>query len=175
MLSPTWVFGVPALLAMLAALGIFGVAALYELGRLPGTTPFGTSWQIIAGFLLSVGHFAAIMAVATHFYGVRSGYRRLRPVIARWGHLLTLEHALAIGLLLIAGAAATLALIGIRWSAGGFVALPSVLPLIVASAVGAVGVQTALGGFLLAIIAGHDAAFVPPAGDPGNVGEAGWR
>jgi hypothetical protein len=33
-----------------------------------------------------------------------------------------------------------------------------------ASAVGAVGVQTALGGFLLSIIAGHDAAFAPDAG-----------
>jgi hypothetical protein len=32
---------------------------------------------------------------------------------------------------------------------------------VAAVSVGAVGVQTALGGFLLAIIAGHDAAFVP--------------
>ncbi len=169
MLSPTWVFGVPALLAMLAAVVIFGVAGLYELDWLPGTTPFGTSWQILAGFLLSVGHFAAIMAVATHFYGVRSGYRQLRPVIARWGYLLTLENALAIGLLLIAIAAVTLGLIGIRWSTGGFVALRSVLPLIVASAVGAVGVQTALGGFLLSIIAGHEAAFAPDS-RPANIG-----
>ena len=161
MLSPTWVFGVPALLAMLAAVVIFGVAGLYELNWLPGTTPFGTSWQILAGFLLSVGHFAAIMAVATHFHGVRSGYRQLRPVIARWSHVLTLEYALVIGLLLIVLAAVTLGLIGIRWSAGGFVALPSVLPLIIGSALGAVGVQTALGGFLLSIIAGHDAAFAP--------------
>jgi hypothetical protein len=161
MLSPTWVFGVPALLAMLAAAVIFGVAGLYELDWLPGTTPFGTSWQILAGFLLSVGHFAAIMAVATHFYGVRSGYRQLRPVIARWSHVLTLEYALVIGLLLIAVAAVALGLIGIRWSTGGFVALRSVLPLIMASALGAVGVQTVLGGFLLSIIAGHDAAFAP--------------
>jgi hypothetical protein len=161
MLSPTWVFGVPALLAMLAAAVIFGVAGLYELDWLHGTTPFGTSWQILAGFLLSVGHFAAIMAVATHFYGVRSGYRQLRPVIARWSHVLTLEYALAIGLLLIVVAAVALGLIGIRWSTGGFVALRSVLPLIMASALGAVGVQTVLGGFLLSIIAGHDAAFAP--------------
>ncbi len=163
MLSPTWVFGVPALLAMLAAAVIFGVAALFELNWLHGTTPFGTSWQILAGFLLTVGHFAAIMAVATHFYGVRSGYRQLRPLLARWSHWLTLEYALVIGVLLIAGAAATLGLIGIRWTAGGFAPLDSVLPLIVASALGAVGVQTALGGFLLSIIAGHDAAFAPSA------------
>ena len=161
MLSPTWVFGVPAMLTMVAALAIFGIAALFELHWLTGPKPFGTSWEIVAGFLLSVGHFAAIMAVATHFYGVRSGYRRLRPVLARWGHVLTLESALSAGAVLIALAAAALGLIAWRWGAHGFVALPSVLPLIVASAIGAVGVQTALGGFLLAIIAGHDAAFAP--------------
>jgi hypothetical protein len=32
---------------------------------------------------------------------------------------------------------------------------------VIATTAGAIGVQTALGGFLLAIIAGHDAAFVP--------------
>jgi putative flippase GtrA len=162
MLSPTWVFGVPAMLAMLAALAIFAIAGLHDLGALHGTTPFGTSWQIVAGFLLTVGHFAAIMAVATHFYGVRSGYRQLRPGLARWGHMLTLENALALGMLLIAIAVSVLGLIGIRWSTGGFVALPTVLPLTIGAALGAVGVQTALGGFLLAIISGHQAQFLPP-------------
>ncbi|MDE2301001.1 MAG: glycosyltransferase family 2 protein [Sphingomonadales bacterium] len=157
MLSPTWVFGVPALMAMLAALSIFSVAALFELRLLSGTTPFGTSWQILAGFLLSTGHFALLMALATHLYGVHNGYRRLRPTIARWGHVVTLEHALALGSVLVVGAVLVLGVIGIRWSAGGFVALPSVLPLTMALAIGAVGAQTALGGFVLAIIAGHDA------------------
>ena len=46
-------------------------------------------------------------------------------------------------------------------AAAGSLPLPSVLPLVLAGSLGAVGVQTALGGFLLAIIAGHDAAFVP--------------
>ena len=161
MLSPTWVFGVPSALAMLAALAIFAVAGGHELGWLPGPGPFGVSWQIGAGFLLTTGHFAAIMAVATHFHGVRSGYRRLRPIMVRWSALLTLEMALAIGATLVALAGAAVAAIVIHWSAHGFVALPSVLPLTIAAAVGAVGVQTALGGFLLAIIAGHQVAFVP--------------
>ena len=162
MLSPTWVFGVPAGLAMLVALVIFAVAIGHASGILPGLTPFGTGWTIVAGYLLTLGHFAAIMALATHFYGVRLGYRRLRPWLERASGLLTLENALMLGVGMMLASGIGLALVGIRWSAGGFAALPSVLPLSLAAALGAVGVQTALGGFLLSIIAGHDAAFVPP-------------
>jgi len=161
MLSPTWVFGVPAAMAMLAALVIFVVASLFATGLMHGTTPFGTAWTIIGGYLLTVGHFAAIMAMTTHFYGVRRGYRRLRPWLERISPLLTLENALVLGAGLIGLSVIGLGAIGVRWTAGGFAALPSVLPLTLAAAVGAVGVQTALGGFLLSIIAGHDSAFVP--------------
>ena len=166
MLSPTWVFGMPALVAMLAALAIFGLAGLHETGVLPGTGSFGTGWTILAGFLLTVGHFAAIMAVATHFYGVRCGYRVLRPALARWGHVLTLESALMAGVALMLASLVGLVAIAARWRLGGFVALPSVLPLVAVLACGAVGVQTALGGFLLSIIAGHDSAFVPRSAPP---------
>ena len=161
MLSPTWVFGVPSLLAMLAACAIFSLAGLHEFGLLRGASSFGTGWTILAGFLLTTGHFAAIMAVATHFFGVRSGYRRLRPSLARLGHVLRLEVALAVGVALMLLSFVALVLIAVFWRQRGFVALPSVLPLVFSLAVGVVGVQTALGGFLLSIIAGHDAAFVP--------------
>jgi hypothetical protein len=164
MLSPTWVFGVPAMLAMLGALVIFCLAGLHETGVLPGVDSFGTGWTILAGFLLTVGHFAAIMAVATHFHGVRSGYRTLRPALERWSRVLTLETALMAGVALILISLVGLLAIALRWRSGGFAALPSVLPLVVSLAIGAVGVQTALGGFLLSIIAGHDAAFVPRPG-----------
>ncbi|WP_241127283.1 glycosyltransferase family 2 protein [Novosphingobium terrae] len=163
MLSPTWVFGVPALLAMLAAALIFSVAGLHDLHLLPGDGPFGASWTILAGFLLTLGHFSGLMAVATHFYGVRSGYRRLRPGFDRWSAILTLEHTLMASLALILLAGLWLGEIGIRWQGGGFLALPSVLPLVMALSIGSVGVQTALGGFLISILAGHDASFVPPA------------
>ena len=161
MLSPTWVFGVPALLAMLAALAIFGFTGMHELGLLRGPSSFGTGWTILAGFLLTSGHFAAIMAVATHFIGVRGGYRHLRPSLARWSHVLRLEVALALGAALMLLSLVALVGIVMFWRARGYVALPSELPLVLALACGAVGVQTALGGFLLSIIAGHEPAFVP--------------
>ncbi|MFD2578013.1 hypothetical protein ACFSTD_03990 [Novosphingobium colocasiae] len=100
------------------------------------------------------------MALATHLYGVREGYRPLRPGLARWAHVMVLENALLAGLGLIGIAALGLGAIALRWSVGGFAALPSVLPLTLAAATGALGVQTLMGGFLLAIIGGHDARFV---------------
>jgi len=165
MLSPTWVFGVPALLAILSASLVLGVAGLFATGLIKGETPFGANWSILGGFLLTVGHFAALMSLATHFYGVRRGYRGLRPWAARLGGLLTLETALASGCLLIAISFLSFIAIGWNWSAHDFAAPVSVLPLTLAAACGAVGLQTALGGFLLAIIADHNTRFAPfPAG-----------
>ena len=161
MLSPTWVFGVPAALMMATALTIFAVAALFGLHIVGGEAPFGVSWTIIAGFLFTTGHFAAVMALATHLYGARQGYRRLRPVVYRARAALTLESALILGGSMIGLCALALSAIAVKWSIGGFVALPSVLPLTIAAVIGTTGVQTMLGGFLLAIIAGHDAKLAP--------------
>lgn len=161
MLSPTWAFGVPALCAMSAAALILGTALLRYFGLLTGETPFGTAWTIVAGFLLTTGHFAAIMALATHLQGVREGYRKIRPWLRRFGKLLTLEACIGSGLAMIVSSLLGLATIAYGWSADGYSALPSVLPLVLAASVGTIGLQTILGGFVLAIISGHSAAFVP--------------
>lgn len=160
MLSPTWVFGVPAVIAMTLAVIILGTMVLHSLGLLGAGVIFGSSWTIIGGFLLSLGHFAAIMALATHFHGVRRGYRQLRPSLNRLAPVLTLEHALVTGVGLILASIIGFVVVGLNWSASGFVAPPSVLPVTLAAVSGALGVQTTLGGFLLSIIAGHDAQFI---------------
>jgi hypothetical protein len=161
MLSPTWVFGVPALLAVTSATLILGVACLFALGLLHGASPFGASWTIIGGFLLTVGHFAALMSVAMHIHGVRRGHRRLRPWISRLGSALTLEAALIAGSATIVASLGGLVAIGLFWSRHDFAALPSVLPLTLAAASGAIGLQTILGGFVLAIIADHSSRLAP--------------
>jgi glycosyltransferase involved in cell wall biosynthesis len=161
MLSPTWVFGVPAVAAMGLASAILTVALCFWLGIIQGETPFGTSWTIASGFLFTTGHLALIMAFATHFHGVRMGYRRLRPAFARHADKLTLETMLIAGGLLIAASLAGFGVIGAYWSASGFPALPTTLPLVLAAVAGTTGAQTVFGGFLLSIIAGHDARLTP--------------
>jgi hypothetical protein len=138
---------------------ILFVASLHLLGIAPGLGPFGASWTIAAGFLFATGHFAAMTALATHFHGVRSGYRQLRPMVQRFARILTLETLLIAGCGMVFAALIGFVLIAIYWSNSGFRALPNTLPLVLASVLGATGAQTIFGGFLLAIIAGHRADF----------------
>ena len=168
MFSPTWLFGVPALLAMACAAFILGTATLFELGILHGVSPFGTSWTFIAGYLFTLGHFSALMALATHLYGVRRGYRRLHPLLGTLSETLTLENALFAGALMAIGSLLALGAITVRWSSHGFMALPSILPLTLAAVLGAAGIQTALGGFLLAIISDNNASLLPGDSDAGT-------
>ncbi|NVE94587.1 glycosyltransferase family 2 protein [Altererythrobacter lutimaris] len=161
MLSPTWVFGVPATMALAAATVIFAIGLMHALGILPGPSFFGTSWSIVAGFLATCGHLGLIMAVATHFHGVRSGYRLMRPVFKRNEKLMTLEFALLTGLGLCAVGAVGMAAVAYSWGQAGFIALDNPLPLILSATIGAIGLQTILGGFLLAIIGGNDNRLTP--------------
>ena len=160
MFSPTWVFGVPAMAAIAAALAILSTAALHRVGVMAGPGAFGASWTIVGGFLLTIGHLSAVMAVAAHIYGVKRGYRSLRPIVRKFAPLLTLEHALMIGFAFIALSIGGFGLTGVRWIAGGFSALPSVLPVTLSVVAATLGLQTILGGFLMAILSGHDAQFV---------------
>lgn len=160
MLSPTWVFGVPAAAMMVLASCIFGFALLNLLGLFGASEIFGTSWTVTAGFLFTTGHLAAMMAVATHFHSVNNGYRDLRPLFRKYDRILTLETMLIGGSAMVVAALAGFAMIGQYWADIGYAALPSNLPVVVAAVTGATGMQTIFGGFLLAIISGHRADFV---------------
>lgn len=161
MLSPTWVFGVPALLALALATVIFCVGFGHYAGILAGPSIFGVSWSIIGGFLATLGHFGLIMAVATHFYGVNRGFRLMRPVLKKHSDVLTLEMMLLSGLAFVLIGAGGLAAVGIGWGQSGFTALSNPLPLILSATFGAIGLQNILGGFMLAIIAGNESQFAP--------------
>ena len=159
MLSPTWTFGIPAAALMGAGVLILAMAVMHALGILTGPERYGASWTIAATFMITTGHFAAVMALATHLYGVSAGFRPLRPVLHRMAGVLNLETALLTGGTMIAASLASLIGVGVWWTTLDFAALPSTLPLLVSIALGVVGAQTALGGLLLSVLAGHRADF----------------
>jgi hypothetical protein len=105
------------------------------------------------------------MSVASHLYGVRAGYRLPKNWPSGTRHLLTLESCVVGGLGLIATSVASMVAVAAYWGAGSFTALPSILPVAVAGVTGSIGLQTLFGGFLLAVIGGNDASFVPQMGD----------
>ena len=160
MLSPTWAFGVPALLLMGLGLLILGLELLWTVGLLPGPARLGPNWAIVGAFSITTGHFAALASLAGYLYTARVGHRPLPSLVRRAAGVLTLEHSLAGGGLLLAGSIAGLLAVGVHWSMIGFMAPHSVLPLVLATVAGAVGLQTMLGGFLLAVLGGHSGRFV---------------
>src|SRR5205814_1919100 len=98
MLSPTWVFTVPTLVAAAASLGILLYAGFGALSGAGLTTPIGNYWVILAGSLLGMGHVGGILAAASHLYGVREGYRRPSQWTARLARWVSLESMLIVGL-----------------------------------------------------------------------------
>jgi glycosyltransferase involved in cell wall biosynthesis len=158
MLSPTWVFGVPALASV-----IMGIMLLIAAGGevlLPGFAPqIGPYWTILGSSLTAIGHLALLLALAGHLYGIRVGYRSPTRVTQLAARFASLESMLLSGLLLLIGGLATLAIVYTEWVARDYQAANSILLPILGMLQLTIGMQTALGGFLLAIIGGHEARF----------------
>ena len=145
MLSPTWVFAIPAAVAH-----FFGLSPIEN---------FGTSWTIFAGALVGIGHTAALLAAASHLYGVRQAYRVPSPLARRVDRAITLETMLIAGAASVAAGVALLAAVAVYWSATGFDQLANIFPVVAGTAMVVIGSQNILGGFLLAIVGGNEAAF----------------
>lgn len=159
MLSPTWVFLVPAIVALLFGAVIFGLALLDMLA--PGRpTTFGASWTILAGASLGIGHIASLLAITTHLHGVREGFRIASATVRKFERLVTLETMVVGGIALAAVGAIILGLVAADWTSSGYEQPASVVPLVSGTTLLTLGMQTVLGAFLLAIICGNEAHFL---------------
>lgn len=162
MLSPTWLFGAPALLGAILATLILGAAVTDALA--PGTFPMvGNYWVVLGAALLGVSHLSGILAVAGRLYGVREGFRLPRASTRRLAALVSLETMLILGGIAIAIGLAILAVVLWEWGERRFLATYSVLPAVLGTLFLTLGFQNALGGFLLAIIGGNEARFFEPS------------
>ena len=171
MLSPTWLFAVPA--ATFAALALT-ILCLAGVGALQGAPRayIGNYWIILAGGLLTVAHSAALLAAAGNLYGVREGYRRRSDrsqAFARW---VSLEMMLIAGAVCVLTGGGILAVLFGYWSAHSFEPILNVFPAVLGTSLMVIGAQNILGGFLIAIVNGNDADFIRPASSPLPAAEA---
>jgi glycosyltransferase involved in cell wall biosynthesis len=159
MLSPTWVFGVPAMIGSLVSLALLFAAVAHRL--VPGSFPsVGNYWAILAAGLLGLSHISGILAAAGNLYGVRAGFRLPNPLTRQLTRLLSLESMLIAGGLLIACGVAVLGIVLRMWQLRHFAATYSVVPAVVGTLCLTLGFQNVLGGFLLAIVGGNEARFM---------------
>ncbi|MGW8202689.1 glycosyltransferase family 2 protein [Sphingomonas bisphenolicum] len=166
MLSPTWVFGVPGVVALGVGLALFAMALMQALA--PGSFPaVGNYWVVLAAALVSGGHLCGMLAFAGKLYGLRAGYRAARPWELRLGEKLSLEAMLLSGLAISGTGVAVLAAVFWKWTARDFGATYSILPAVLGTTLVTMGMQTVMGGFLMAILGGNESRFyrmqaVPP-------------
>ena len=160
MLSPLWLFAVPA--TLLAGLGIAILSAVLgsSLAGFDGRFFFGNYWSILAGAMVGLGHSCGILAAATHLYGIREGYRRIGVLTDRWAHWVSLETMLLSGMAAIVAGIGLLSAVVWYWSEHDYVPITTVLPAVAGTTLLVVGMQNALGGFLLAVIGGNEADFL---------------
>jgi hypothetical protein len=163
MLSPTWLFAVPAAAVAVLALAVLGLAGAGALQDEAQPSYVGNYWCILAGGLLTVAHCAALLAAAGNLYGIHQGYRRRSDwssMVMRW---VSLETMLIAGAVCMLAGGGILAAVFSYWSANGFEPIPNVLPAVLGTSLMVIGAQNSLGGFLIAIVSGNDADFVRPA------------
>ena len=160
MLSPTWVFAIPAALIGLISLAILALAAFDAWIGIGMSAPIGNYWVILAGAMLGVSQISALLAAASHLYGVREGYRLQSGWSDRLARFVSLESMLIIGLACFLAGFATLFGVIAYWSSMRFGRIDNVLPAVVGTTLIVLGAQNALGGFLLAILSGNEAEFL---------------
>ncbi|HZU91879.1 MAG TPA: glycosyltransferase, partial [Stellaceae bacterium] len=161
MLSPSWVFAIPAGLGTLLAFAVLLPAAeVWIAGEDQARLFFGNYWVILAGSVLDISHIAAVLALACHLYGIREGFRKPGPWTAALSRWLTLETMLLAGLLAMISGLGILLWVFAYWSAHDFGRIASVFPAVAGTSLLTMGIQNMLGGFLLAIVGGNEAQFL---------------
>src|SRR5437879_3285584 len=120
MLSPSWSFALPALVGGAAAATILTAATVAAVADPGQPFFFGNYWVVLAGAMMSVSQISAILAAATHLYGVRAGYRPPKPWVVALSRWLTLETMLGTGAVSIALGLAILVWAVAAWSSRGF-------------------------------------------------------
>jgi glycosyltransferase involved in cell wall biosynthesis len=170
MLAPNWLFGIPALAALLLGAMLLGLSAVQY--AWPGTFPaVGDYWTIVGSACVTLGHLALLLTFAGQVYALRSGYRapgRLSRAVAGFA---TLEHALMGGLAGLVAGAGTLGLVYAQWVQRDYAMADSIFLPILGTLLVTLGVQNVLGGFLLAIIGGHEARFTAAQATAANIAE----
>ncbi|MCA3584616.1 MAG: glycosyltransferase [Methylocystis sp.] len=156
LLSPTWLFAVPALAMLLFGLFVMSAPAIAPyFGINPAAV--GAYWTILAGACISLGHQGLLLALAAELAGIRKGFRAAGPLIKRLEPVLSLEAMIVVGVgLAMAGLSVLIAVVTI-WAVHQQQAFANVLPAVGGTTLLTLGLQNILGGCLLAVLAGSGA------------------
>ncbi|MEX2538208.1 MAG: glycosyltransferase family 2 protein [Actinomycetota bacterium] len=156
--SPTFLFTVPGVLAMLLGVGM--LAWLASGDRMVGSLEFGVNSLVVAAMATIVGYqIVALGACARVYISSREPDGLSRRGFERW---FTLERGIVVGLLLAIAGLALIVTVGLRWLVIDFGVLPRSDHglAIVGLTTAVVGMQTIFSSFFLSLVEEVEA---PPA------------
>ena len=157
LLSPTWLFLVPALFLFVAG---FAITVLLQLGGdqemvLIGGFRIGDHWAVAASAAMVLASQTVVLWLAALMCSYRDGLRVPTERARHWlGHS-RLQYWMLGGFMLTLGGLIWAATIATGWIASDFAALNEMRTLIAAFTMVVIGVQTFFSGFLLSMIAGN--------------------
>jgi hypothetical protein len=154
------------MIGALAGLGILGSEVAWQASGRGNTAFFGDYWAILGGAALTVSHLLLLLGVSAHLYGVGRGYRIAGPVYRRHREKLSVEWMLGVGAALLALGLLVLGAVAAYWWSNQMQRFGGVLPAVIGTTLAALGVQNALGGFLLALIGDDLEIGEPQATEP---------
>lgn len=166
MLSPVWLFLVPA--ALFAAFGLAIITALMvgleHVMVHVGPLAFGDHWMVAACAAVIIAFQLGFFGLAAMIHAANEGWRRTPPFFARHRKLTQLEYWMIAGALLGLSGSMVIAGVVARWAGSGFGALDAIRELSTGFTLLVLGIQAFFGGFLLSIISGARAKFVGETG-----------
>lgn len=157
MLSPLWLYFIPALALLAGGTFVFGILLATE-GKVAwiGKLWIGDHWLVLAAAMLTLAHQASLLGLAATLVGVRDGYRKVTPALRILYRVSRLEFLLGLGLLLILVGAALIAIVILLWARSGFGPLDMFREMTLGGTLIMLGIQTLFGGFLLSVVGGND-------------------
>lgn len=165
MLAPNWLFGLPAIAALLLGAIILGEAAIEHVR--PNSFPSVGSYSTVVGSaIFTLGHLALLLAMAGQVYALRAGYRTPGRFVRAVTSIATLEHALMAGLVSLVTGGGIMVLVYVQWVARNYGMAENIFLPVIGTLFVTLGIQSILGGFLLAIIGGHEAKFLAASPAP---------
>lgn len=158
MLSPTWLFLIPAGLLILFGFIVTALLLSNDLAMVPvGPFQIGDHWALVASGALILGVQAGLFGLTALVQGYRDGVRAPNPSLRRLLSLSRLHYWVFAGLsLLVIGLVWTIVITG-AWISSDYGPLNEIRNLSSAVTLIVVGGQVFFGGFLLSIVSGNSA------------------
>jgi hypothetical protein len=159
MLSPLWLYFLPAVLLVALGVGILGVLLATPPGEVARLGRFwiGEHWATIGTAMVLCGHQAAMLGLAATLVGVRERYRKVTPGLGHLFRASRLDRLLISGAVVCVLGFSVLLYVVVIWAGNDFGPLAMTREMLVGTTLVILGVQTIMGGFLLSVIAGNDA------------------